>query len=210
MSARPSAADLFDQAIDLPPVERDAFLERACGGDTLLRDRVRAMLAADSRESALLDGGTPERLAAAVTPGPLELIGRVLGPYRIVEVIGRGGMGVVCLAEREDVGKRVALKLVAGGLASPERVARFFRERRVLAQLEHPDIARLLDAGVAEDGTPWLAMEFVAGQALDQYCTDRRLGLDERLVLFERICGAVAFAHRHLVIHRDPKPRTFW
>ncbi|MGE0439649.1 MAG: tetratricopeptide repeat protein [Gemmatimonadales bacterium] len=206
MSGRPSAADLFDQAIDLPPAERPAFLERACGGDALLRDRVIAMLAADSRESALLDGGTPERLAAAVTPGPLELIGRVLGPYRIVEVVGRGGMGVVCLAEREDVGKRVALKLVAGGLASPERVARFFRERRVLAQLEHPDIARLLDAGVADDGTPWLAMEFVAGLALDQYCAEGRLGLDERLALFERICGAVAFAHRHLVIHRDLKP----
>jgi serine/threonine-protein kinase len=115
-------------------------------------------------------------------------------------------MGIVCLAERDDVGKQVALKLVAGGLGSPERIGRFFLERRVLAQLEHPHIAGLLDAGLADDGTPWLAMEYVPGRAIDQYCDGRRLTVEHRLALFEKVARAVGYAHRHLIVHRDLKP----
>jgi serine/threonine-protein kinase len=141
----------------------------------------------------------------APSPGP-SLEGTRIGPYRLEHEIGRGGMGAVYLARRSDVDKRVALKLVAGGIASPDRVQRFLFERRVLAQLEHPDIARLLDAGIAEDGTPWLAMEYVEGTRIDEWCDRRALSIDHRLELFERVCLAVAHAHRNLIVHRDLKP----
>lgn len=199
------AAALFEEALELPPEERDRLLLARCENDGALLERVRGMLRADARGSPLLDA-TPDDLATAVAVEGPRFEGRRIGPYVVRRVLGRGGMGIVCLAEREDVGKQVALKLVAGGLASPERIARFFRERRVLAQLDHPHIARLLDAGVADDGTPWLAMDYVPGVAVDGYCAERRLNLGARLRLFEQICGAVGFAHRHLVVHRDLKP----
>jgi eukaryotic-like serine/threonine-protein kinase len=132
--------------------------------------------------------------------------GQRIGPYGLLRELGRGGMGVVYLAEREDLEKRVALKLVSGGLASPERVERFLFERRLLAQLEHPHIARVLDAGVRPDGTPWFAMEYVKGEPLDTYCDGRQLSVRDRLVLFEQVCEAVSYAHRNLVVHRDLKP----
>jgi tetratricopeptide (TPR) repeat protein len=199
------AAALFEQALALPPEERDQFLSTRCENDGALLERVRGMLRADARGSPLLDA-TPDDLAAAFAVEAPRLEGRRIGPYVVRRILGRGGMGIVCLAEREDVGKQVALKLVAGGLASPDRIGRFFRERRVLAQLDHPHIARLLDAGVADDGTPWLAMDFVPGVAVDRYCAEQQLDLEARLTLFEKICGAVGFAHRHLVVHRDLKP----
>jgi serine/threonine-protein kinase len=199
------ATALFEQALERPIAERDAFVVAGSREDQKLLDRVRAMLSADERWSPLLDA-TPDNLAAAVTVPPPVLEGRRFGPYVVREVIGRGGMGIVCLAEREDVGKRVALKLVSGALGSPERVARFLTERRVLAQLQHPHIVPLLDAGAADDGTPWLAMEYVPGQAIDAYCETRGLSLEQRLSLFERVCGAVGYAHQHLIIHRDLKP----
>ncbi|MFN0181010.1 MAG: tetratricopeptide repeat protein [Gemmatimonadales bacterium] len=199
------AAALFEQALELPPEERDQFVSTRCENDGALLERVRGMLRADACGSPLLDA-TPDDLATAFAVEAPRLEDRRIGPYVVRRILGRGGMGIVCLAEREDVGKQVALKLVAGGLASPERIGRFFRERRVLAQLDHPHIARLLDAGVAEDGTPWLAMDYVAGVTVDRYCAEGPLDLEARLTLFEKICGAVGFAHRHLVVHRDLKP----
>ncbi len=199
------AAALFDQALERPEDERTDFVAAAAGPDHVLRDRVLAMLRADARASPLLDA-TPDALAETVAPTQPALEGRQIGPYRVLRILGRGGMGVVCLAEREDVGKQAALKLVAGGLVSPDRVARFLQERRVLARLEHPNIARLLDAGVADDGTPWFAMEYVAGETLDRHCDRLSLPIERRLELFEKICAAVAYAHQHLVIHRDLKP----
>lgn len=201
-----AAAALFDLALEQPASERAEFIRAACGADLELLERVRAMLRVDAAASPLLDA-TPENLAAALAAdAATPLTGQRIGPYTLLDILGRGGMGVVYLAQREDVGKQVALKLVAGGLASPDRVARFLQERRVLAQLEHPHIARMLDAGVTEDGTPWLAMEYVPGQPIDVYCQSREISLDQRLALFERVCGAVAYAHRHLVVHRDLKP----
>ena len=199
------AAALFERALGLPDAERAAFVARAAGDDRVLRDRVLAMLRSDAQPKPLLDA-TPDVLAESVAPEAPRLEGRRIGPYVVRRVLGQGGMGVVCLAQREDVGKQVALKLVAGGLVSPERVSRFLRERRVLARLEHPNIAPLLDAGIADDGTPWFAMEYVAGETVDRYCERLALPHDRRLELFERICAAVGYAHQHLVVHRDLKP----
>ncbi|MGE0552991.1 MAG: tetratricopeptide repeat protein [Gemmatimonadales bacterium] len=208
MSADPwtAAAEIFDAAVELSEEEREPFLIERCGGDRALLERVRAMLEADARSVPLLDS-SPERLASMVDlTAPGRLVGRRIGPYTIRAELGRGGMGVVCLADRADVGKQVALKLVAGGLGSPEVVARFTQERRVLAQLDHPNIARLVDAGIEPDGTPWLAMDYVDGASIDCHADQRGLSIDDRLALFEEICAAVSYAHRHLVVHRDLKP----
>ncbi len=203
---RPDPMDLFARALERPAAERTAFVAAEAAGDEALRRQVTAMLQADAGAAPLLDAA-PDELAAAVSEGPPpSLVGRRLGPYTVVEMLGQGGMGIVCLAEREDVGKQAALKLVAGGLAEPERINRFLHERRLLAQLEHPRIARLLDAGVAEDGTPWFAMEYVPGLPIDRYSDGERSTVDERLRLFEQVCDAVAYAHRHLIVHRDLKP----
>jgi serine/threonine-protein kinase len=200
------AAALFEQACEVPANEQERFIESACNGNAELAERVRAMLRADAADSPVLDA-TPDKLTAFATPEVATThVGRHIGPYRIKELLGQGGMGVVYLAEREDVGKKVALKLVAGAFASPDRSVRFFRERRVLAQLEHPHIARLLDAGMTDDGTPWLAMEYVPGESIDAFSIAHGLSIEQRLLLFERVCGAVAYAHRHLVVHRDLKP----
>jgi len=207
MSApRPDVLALFEQALALAPEQRTQFLEAACDQDRVLFDRVQKMLGADARAHALLDRA-PGALVAGLAQQQLSWWeGRELGPYRLVREIGRGGMGVVYLAERGDVGARVAIKLLASNFASPGRVERFQYERRLLARLEHPNIARFLDAGVAEDGTPWLAMEYVEGRPIDAHSDARCLTLNERLVLIESVAEAVADAHRNLLIHRDLKP----
>ena len=206
---------VFHAAADCPPAERAAALDALCGGDAALRGEVERLLVEDDDAAAddglLAGGGGAAALGALAEEllgaDPAAMAGRRLGPYTVRRLIGRGGMGAVYLAERADVGLTVALKVVAGGgLAAPEQVGRFLLERRVLARLEHPNIARLLDAGVAEDGTPWLAMEYVRGEPVDRYCDARRLPVTERLALMERVCAAVAYAHRHLVVHRDLKP----
>jgi tetratricopeptide (TPR) repeat protein len=206
------AFSVFDEAIFIAdPIERERLVAAACEGDASLIEAVRRLLDADSTDSALLD--TPAAVHAADLADALDepyddsaAAERVVGPYRIVRELGRGGMGVVYLAEREDVPMRVALKLVRGGLAAPDHLERFLIERRVLARLEHPNIARLLDAGVESDGTPWFAMEYVEGLAIDDFCAECELGIPERLALFERVCEAVQFAHRNLIVHRDLKP----
>jgi serine/threonine-protein kinase len=200
------ALDLFERALEQPREERESFVESESGEDAALRNRVLAMLRADAGDSPMLDAAPNELASALATGPPPALDGRSIGPYTITAMLGRGGMGIVYLAKRQDVDKLVALKLVAGGLASPDRIARFIRERRVLAQLEHPHIARLLDAGVTEDGTPWFAMEYVPGRPIDEFCDLQRLTIDQRLTLFEQVCSAVAYAHQHLVVHRDLKP----
>ena len=139
--------------------------------------------------------------------------GQHIGPYRLLRELGRGGMGIVYLAEHEDVGKQVALKLVRGGPVDPVATRRFLLERRVLARLEHPHIARLYDAGMAEstpgqpgEGTPYFVMEYVEGRPIDAYCDAKQLGVEDRLRLFETVGRAVQHAHQHFVVHRDLKP----
>jgi len=201
---------LLDEALEKSVDQVPAFLVDACAGDTALQQEVEQLLAACRRAEGFLTGSPAALIAAMLDETSSEegntVAGRRIGPYTLLQEIGRGGMGVVYLADRADVGKRVALKLVSGELAAPGRIERFLYERRVLARLEHPNIARLHDVGVTADGTPWLAMEYVAGQRIDAWCNTRNAALRERLALFEQVCDAVAYAHRNLVVHRDLKP----
>jgi eukaryotic-like serine/threonine-protein kinase len=198
--------ELFGEAIDLPADEREAYLDRACASDAELRARIGRMLVLDEADSPLLDSPPADLVEAVITQTPGTRVGARVGAYRIVSELGRGGMGTVYVAVREDVGMRVALKLVRGDLAAPEHRERLLLERRVLARLDHPNIARLLDVGVTEEGTPYFAMELVEGELLDSYCDSRRLTVVERLALFTQVCAAVQYAHQNLVIHRDLKP----
>lgn len=152
-----------------------------------------------------------EPIGSGATPPEEPAVGRIgqrIGAWRLIEEIGHGGMGVVYLAERADgqFEQRVAVKLLRFGLAMEDLVDRFRTERKILATLQHPHIARLLDGGVIDGGTPWFAMEYVEGEPITEYCNSHGLSVDERLQLFEQVCGVVQHAHNHLVIHRDLKP----
>ena len=200
---------LLGEALDLAPPEREAFAAQQ--DDPEVAAELAALLAAADAVPAFLDGPPAwDARAALDAEDTSDLAGVVVGPYRLVRELGRGGQGRVFLAERDDVGTRVALKLVHGTLAAPEMVARFLTERRVLAGLVHPHIARLLDAGAADLGgpskTPYLVMEAVAGRPVTEYVAAVRAPLAERLRLFGQVCEAVAFAHQRLVVHRDLKP----
>ena len=190
---------LFHDALDRPPEVRTEFLDNTCD-DPDLRSQVDALLEADDGDAQRLDVPITGDLGAQARPGTS------IGPYAIREEIGRGGMGRVFLAEREDVGSRVALKLVRSAMAAPEHVERFLVERRILARLEHPNIARLLDAGMTPDDTPFFAMEYVEGETITAYCDRRQLSVEDRLELFATVGQAVAHAHQNLVVHRDLKP----
>lgn len=199
---------LFDAALDLPPDQRVAFVERSAGGDTSLAGEVLRLLEASSRVGDFLESPAaelvPELLAAPRdAPAPERA-----GPFRILRELGHGGMGVVYLAERADdqLEQRVALKLIRHAERGEAVVRRFIEERRILALLEHPGIARLIDGGVTPDGRPYFAMELVEGEPVDVYCDSRRLTITERLTYFGAICDAVRYAHEHLVVHRDLKP----
>ncbi|MEM1041123.1 MAG: serine/threonine-protein kinase [Bacteroidota bacterium] len=209
---------LLAEALDRPPDERTAFLRARCGGDRALYAEVVALLdAAAAAEDTLGESATHyaapllpglrNALAAAEAAGDLAP-GAALGPYRISGVLGRGGMGTVYRAERADgtFDKTVALKVVRRGLDTDDVLARFRRERQVLASLDHPGIARLLDGGATEDGRPYLVMEYVEGEPVTAYADRTRLGVEARLALFAQTGEAVQHAHRRLVVHRDLKP----
>ena len=202
---------LFDAALDRPPEKRETFLKEACGDDPDLLDEVRSLLAADANAHPLLDSLALDAIALPddlLPTGILPADGERVGPYRIVEPLGHGGMGAVFLAERADGGfdQQVALKLIRGGMASERIVRRFESERQILARLQHPNIARLLDGGLSADGQPYFAMEYVDGVPLDRYC-DRHDGpVEERIRLVRDTCTAVQYAHRRLIVHRDLKP----
>jgi serine/threonine-protein kinase len=201
---------LLDEALELVAEERPAFLERIGALSPELRAQVEHWLRATELPDGFLDRSGPEYVAPLVSATeeirPAE--GTRIGPYRIVGVAGHGGMGTVFLAERDEpYHQRVALKLVRGAVALDDHVVRrLVEERRILASLEHPHIARLVDGGVTEDGLPWFAMEYVEGEPIDQYCEQHSLQLHARLQLFLTVCDAVQFAHRNLVVHRDLKP----
>jgi serine/threonine protein kinase/tetratricopeptide (TPR) repeat protein len=198
---------LFEQAADLPSDQQRALVDRECGGDPATRDAVLSLLEHDrargGRVAAVID-------AAAQLPALDEprAAGTRFGPYRVVGELGRGGMGVVFDAVRDDGAftKRVALKVAAFAAWSPEFQHRFRDERQILARLEHPHIARLLDGGTSDDGVPYFAMEFVEGEPITTYVAARRLPVAARLRLFLQVCEAVEYAHQNLVIHRDLKP----
>jgi eukaryotic-like serine/threonine-protein kinase len=210
--------ELFGAALDLPEADRQQFLAELCGEDQELFEAVQSLLdrvvVAEALIGESVDGFAPDILASLPPPGgeaddeEAGVAGRVVGPYRLVGELGRGGMGAVYLAERADgeFEKRVALKLVKRGMDTDEILRRFQSERRILASLEHPHIARLYDGGAAADGRPYLVMELVDGERITDYCDQRRLGISDRLAIFRSVCDAVQHAHQNLVVHRDIKP----
>jgi eukaryotic-like serine/threonine-protein kinase len=200
---------LFDQALEREPGQRAGFLTEVCATDTVLRAEVETLLEAHHQAQSFIEQPAAAQAAHLFdTASPEVPSGQLIGPYRILREIGRGGMGQVYLAERADgqFEQRVALKLIAGGFNSAEVERRFRQERQILASLNHPNIARLLDGGTAQDGRLYFVMEYIEGEPLDQYCDRLRLNIGARLRLFNTVCAAVEHAHSYLVVHRDLKP----
>jgi serine/threonine protein kinase len=206
-----SLLELFQQALKQPAAERDAWIDRCCAGNPALAQELRALLIADSAPSGVLDRPVhvlADGLGLQCADTQSDRVGDRIGVYRLTALLGRGGMGVVYRAERDDAqfAQTVALKLMRTERLGPDAHARFLLERRILARLAHPHIANLTDGGIDTQGEPWFAMEFVEGEPLLQWCDARRLTLDARLGLLLDVCSAVEFAHSNLVIHRDIKP----
>jgi len=200
------AQSLFHQATELAEGERAAFIESACKGNDALKAEVLAMLKADASDSPILDHGLPV-IANQFLGDRREAVSvREIGPYKLLRILGEGGMGVVWLAEREDTGTRVAIKFLPNANLSPARRERFAREIKTLAKLKHPYIARLYDAGTLADGTPWFVMEYVEGERLTDYFRANAFGIGEILQIFRKVCEAVQYAHSQEIIHRDLKP----
>ena len=200
---------LFHAAAELPEEQRQSYLEASCGTDTSLVRDVLALIEADSIPATIIDQAIARvahdvMTASAMTTPTLPL--HTFGSYHVTGVLGEGGMGVVYLAERSDLGSRAAVKILRDAWLSPARRERFAAEQRTLAQLEHASIARLYDSGTLSEGTPWFVMEYVEGTPITEYCRTHQCDLRERLRLFKEICEAVAYAHSNLVVHRDLKP----
>jgi serine/threonine protein kinase len=195
---------LFDRALELPRAERAALLARECAADETLRLRVEALLAAGDDGRFLVTptaAGTTAPLTAQESPGAR------IGPYRLVQQVGEGGFGVVFLAQQEQpVTRRVALKIIKLGMDTRQVVARFEVERQALALMDHPHIARVIDAGSTEAGRPYFVMEYVPGQPITNFCDTENLTIEARLELFQQVCDAVQHAHSKGIIHRDLKP----
>jgi serine/threonine protein kinase/tetratricopeptide (TPR) repeat protein len=201
--------ELFALASDLPVDQRRQFLDSNCAGDPELRAEIETLIAADAKQTGWLSRFVNEAATAMAGPEAARWTpGLRIGPYEIVRELSRGGMGIVFLAERADqqFRRRVAIKVVRASLASPDLLTRFRTERQILAQLDHPNIARLLDGGATESGEPYVVMEFIDGLPIDQYCDAHALTVDDRVELFRTICAAVQYAHGNLVVHRDLKP----
>jgi serine/threonine protein kinase len=197
--------ELFNAAIDLPYGEREALVARETATDPDLGRQLAGMLAHATTAGERIAGAIGAVAGSVDTAG--EWIGRRFGPYRVVREIGRGGMGLVFEAVRDDdeYHKRVALKVAPWWRDRTALKDRFKQERQILADLEHPRIARLLDGGTS-DGVPYFVMELVEGVPITEYCVAQKLDINHRIELFRRVCAAVAFAHENLVVHRDLKP----
>lgn len=202
------ALQIVRDALDEDAGERERFVTQRCSGDEQLHDRVQAMLCGISLDdiAATAPDTSDSRIAGGQTSDAL--IGTRLGTFRVLERIGRGGMGIVYRAEREgaDFAQQVAIKLIRRGFDFDDVQARFLRERRILARLSHPNLARFIDGGVAPDGRPWFALEYVSGQPVTAWCDAQRLDIRSRIKLFLAVCAAVQYAHTQLIVHRDLKP----
>jgi serine/threonine protein kinase len=202
-----SAGAIFDAAIELPPEQRPAFLQSACAGDDILRQQVEALLNAHESAGTFMDRpvAAPRPDLAAVPPA--EQPGSRIGRYKLLQQIGEGGCGVVYLAEQEEpVRRQVALKVIKLGMDTKNVIARFEAERQALALMDHPNIAKVLDAGATETGRPFFIMELVRGIKITDYCDQHNLSTRDRLDLFMEVCRAVQHAHQKGIIHRDLKP----
>src|SRR5881227_1287218 len=199
---------VFEKALDLPTNARTAFLEKSCNGDEELRREVESLLESHASAGSFIDERTlfisNEDLKDKEEGVP---VGQLIGAYRIVREIGRGGMGAVYLAERADeqYKKQVAIKLIKRGMDTDSVLRHFRNERQILASFDHPNIARLFDGGTTKDGLPYFVMEYIEGVTINQYCSAHGLSVVERLKLIREACSAVSYAHRHTVIHRDIK-----
>jgi tetratricopeptide (TPR) repeat protein/predicted Ser/Thr protein kinase len=194
---------LFEQAIELPPADRTAYLTEACPDDPELRAEVESLLAHADTDTAHDFLASPLLRTEATSAPPVP---SSIGPYRLLRALGTGGMGTVYEAEQDNPRRSVALKVIRGDRAMPEDVQRFRREAHILARLQHPGIAQVYEAGVADDGRPYFAMEFIRGVPLDEYARRHRLDARARLELMARVCDAVEHAHERGVVHRDLKP----
>ena len=206
---------IVDGALDLPEEERAAFIAQQCGDDEKLRGEVMAMMGAGAVAGDFLENQGPEFLGEmrsavrkAADQEEDSLIGAHVGPYKLLRPIGKGGMGHVYLAMRDDASytRYVAVKVIRRGMDTDEILRRFKMERRILASLAHPNIARLLDGGATEDGLSYFVMEYIEGEPITEYCDARKMAVRQRLELFAQVCAAVQFAHRNLIVHRDLKP----
>jgi serine/threonine protein kinase/tetratricopeptide (TPR) repeat protein len=204
-----SVKRVLSDALELPAGERGAFLQSVCMDDAEMREEVESLLRAHDAHPDFLES---PYLGAVNEPGEADCsvawIGRVLGSYRLVEKIGEGGMGAIYRAVRADGlhERPLAVKLVRSGLSKEFFLRRFSEERRILAALDHPNIARLLDGGASEEGMPYVVMEYIDGVPIDEFCARGRLSIADRLQLFRVVCAAVQYAHQNLVVHRDLKP----
>ncbi len=201
--------ELFALAVEMSQADRAALLSRECDGDDDLRRELERLLAADATPvAARLTRAVGTAIDEAAADRGTDLLGSLVGPYRLVSILGRGGSGIVYLAHRIDseYSAQVAIKVVDGVLMHPDLGRRIRAERQILADLDHPGIARLLDAGETASGQPCLIMEYVQGEPVDAYCDRARLDVAARVRLFLQVCTAVQYAHRNLVVHRDLKP----
>jgi len=201
--------ELFHAAVDLPAEDRAGFLDRTCS-DASLRAEVESLLASHQKAGELLETHAFHLPSIRGEGGDEEhaWVGNLVGPYRLIAKIGQGGMGTVYRAIRIDDHylKQVAIKLLRPGLGNEYYSRRFKNERQIMASLDHPNIARLLDGGATAQGLPYFVLEYIEGSPIDRYCDSRQLSTVERLNLFRSVCSAVQYAHQHLVVHRDLKP----
>ena len=203
---------IYETAIDITPTAaRQSFVDRECATDQDLRSEVdRLLMVRDNLPAWLADPalGPVGPVLEAMANAARSMEGRELRGYKVIRKIGEGGMGSVYLAERADgtYVKQVAIKFLSNERNSDQIPERFRLERQILASLDHPNIARLIDAGNTEEGTPYFVMEFVDGQPIHQWCDEHKLNIMQRLELFRTVCSAVQYAHQRLVVHRDLKP----
>jgi WD40 repeat protein/serine/threonine protein kinase len=201
--------DIFSAALELKaPEDREKYLDRACGDNVVLRERIKTLLRSAGEAGSFIERPVQDIRSALTIDRPLvERPGTTIGPYKLLQQIGEGGMGVVFMAEQmHPVRRTVALKIIKPGMDTRQVVARFEAERQALALMDHPNIAKVLDAGTTEAGRPYFVMEMVKGVPITKYCDDKRLTLAERLQLFMPVCQAVQHAHQKGIIHRDLKP----
>ena len=200
-------AEIVEAALERDPADWPSFLDESCGGDLLLRKEVESLLGYQKEATDFIEAPAYQSNADSLAEESGELKpGELLGEYKILSLLGEGGMGEVYLAEDSNLGRQVAIKLVKAGLGRAGLIRHFQREERILAALTHPNIARLYGGAVTPNGLPYFVMEYAEGERLDSYCNLHRLTIPERLQLFRKICAAVSYAHQHLVVHRDLKP----